>query len=246
MVNYDKPIPKNEFEMENWKLIPIIENQEMLVSIKDVSKDLEKILTVPKYFLQEIDGSTSDLFLRETAANLLIQASMLLPKGYQLVIWDGWRSLKVQYALFEKYKTELRRAHPNLDEEAIMCKASAFVSIPSNDPTSPPPHNTGGAIDLSISDNNILLNMGTKFDDFSEKANTRYYEKYTVDNKIPKTISVPLHNRRLLYSVMTEVGFTNYPSEWWHYDYGNQFWASASGNNNAFYGPISPDGYHNS
>ena len=24
---------------------------------------------------------------------------------------------------------------------------------------------------------------------------------------------------------MTSVGFTNLPSEWWHYDYGNANWA---------------------
>lgn len=32
-------------------------------------------------------------------------------------------------------------------------------------------------------------------------------------------------NRRLLYKIMTEAGFTNLPSEWWHYDYGDRFWA---------------------
>jgi D-alanyl-D-alanine dipeptidase len=24
---------------------------------------------------------------------------------------------------------------------------------------------------------------------------------------------------------MHELGFTNYPEEWWHFDYGNQFYA---------------------
>ena len=26
-------------------------------------------------------------------------------------------------------------------------------------------------------------------------------------------------------NVMTKAGFTNLPSEWWHYDYGDRFWA---------------------
>ena len=32
-------------------------------------------------------------------------------------------------------------------------------------------------------------------------------------------------NRRLLYNTMVGQGFTNLPSEWWHFDYGNRFWA---------------------
>lgn len=29
----------------------------------------------------------------------------------------------------------------------------------------------------------------------------------------------------MLYNVMKAVGFTNLPSEWWHYDYGDDKWA---------------------
>ncbi len=36
---------------------------------------------------------------------------------------------------------------------------------------------------------------------------------------------------------MIEKGFTNYPMEWWHYDYGNQFWAKIKGVN-AIYGRV--------
>ena len=28
----------------------------------------------------------------------------------------------------------------------------------------------------------------------------------------------------MLSNVMTEVGFTNFPSEWWHFDYGDEKW----------------------
>ena len=33
-------------------------------------------------------------------------------------------------------------------------------------------------------------------------------------------------NRRILYNAMLNVGFTNYPSEWWHYDFGDLFWGA--------------------
>ena len=58
--------------------------------------------------------------------------------------------------------------------------------------------------------------MGTGFDAFSKKTNTVYYEG--INNEIR-------NNRRLLYYTMIKAGFTNLPSEWWHYDYGDRFWA---------------------
>lgn len=42
----------------------------------------------------------------------------------------------------------------------------------------PSPHTTGGAIDLSLIDSSDnYLNLGTSFDDFNDKSNTRYYEQ---------------------------------------------------------------------
>lgn len=37
---------------------------------------------------------------------------------------------------------------------------------------------------------------------------------------------------------MTSVGFTNYPSEWWHYDYGDLFWAAEAGADCALFGGV--------
>ena len=59
--------------------------------------------------------------------------------------------------------------------------------------------------------------MGTKFDEFTSRTHTSYYED--------KENSVIKNNRRLLYNIMTSVGFTNMPSEWWHYDYLDRFYA---------------------
>ena len=62
--------------------------------------------------------------------------------------------------------------------------------------------------------------MGTGFDDFTEKSLTSHFESQSSDIR---------DNRRLLYRVMTEAGFTNYPLEWWHYDYGDSFWSYYTG-----------------
>ena len=62
--------------------------------------------------------------------------------------------------------------------------------------------------------------MGTAFDAFTPLAATAALE----GEDCPVAA-----NRRLLYTAMTAVGFTNYPEEWWHYDYGDLFWAAMTG-----------------
>ena len=96
---------------------------------------------------------------------------------------------------------------------------SRYVSYPENNVLLPPVHTTGGAVDLTLIDSDgNELDMGTEFDSFSEAASTAYYEQVGTDTKIRD-------NRRMLYNAMTGAGFTNLPSEWWHYDFGDRFWA---------------------
>lgn len=59
--------------------------------------------------------------------------------------------------------------------------------------------------------------MGTGFDSFSDKTRTDYYETNSIDLNIR-------NNRRILYNAMISAGFTNLPSEWWHFDFGDRFW----------------------
>ncbi|MCI8384343.1 MAG: M15 family metallopeptidase [Clostridia bacterium] len=83
----------------------------------------------------------------------------------------------------------------------------------------PPLHTTGGSVDLTITDlvTGKDLDFGIEFDDFSDLTNTSLYEKENLDGLVRD-------KRRLLYNIMVESGFTNLPSEVWHYDYGNRSW----------------------
>ncbi len=45
-------------------------------------------------------------------------------------------------------------------------------------------------------------------------------------------------HRRLLYHAMLDAGFSNLPSEWWHYDFGDQLWAWHTGATQALFGPV--------
>jgi len=89
-----------------------------------------------------------------------------------------------------------------------------------------------------------MLDMGVAFDQVAlderkrDKTALRYYEKkLEEDGFLPAEDYEPLRNRRLLYNIMTSVGFTFYPDEPWHADLYNKFWAQQSGQN-ARYGFI--------
>jgi D-alanyl-D-alanine dipeptidase len=168
---------------------------------------------------------------------MLIAASQKLPDSLRVVVWDAWRPIRVQRTLFDKYLTILRQEYPDMNEKDLAARASVFVALPSDDVRCPSPHNTGGAVDVSIiKENGEYLEMGTDFDDFSPSAHTRYFENIVLNDAVSSKELVYLQNRRLLYFAMTSVGFANYPEEWWHYDYGNQFWASVLGQPVAIYG----------
>jgi len=67
------------------------------------------------------------------------------------------------------------------------------------------------------------LDMGASFDGLSSLAHTDQLE-HALYNGCIKGDNLALKNRRLLYWVMTEAGLEDYPSEYWHFDFGNQMY----------------------
>ncbi len=126
-------------------------------------------------------------FLLEAAADKLLDAITIAKKlGYHFKIFDAYRPSYVQEALWE--------FDPNPN----------FLS----DPKKGSPHTKGIAIDLTLTDlQGNELEMGTKFDDFTEKA-------YHLSKDLDKQVRF---NRHLLLSIMTLAGFDFYHKEWWHY-----------------------------
>jgi len=201
--------------------IPITNNEEPFIKLNGLAQ--EKIIFEPAYYNRKIDGATKDFYLRQQTTKLLIEASLLLPDDLRIKIFDAWRPAMVQKNLYYGYYDALKGepGHQDKSSEELHALANKYVSFPSNSEYKPFLHSTGGAIDLTIADrygNN--MEMGTEFDDFNEKSNTDYFEKYSTENS-----DVIKKNRRILYNIMIDAGFTNYPNEWWHYDYGDVNWA---------------------
>lgn len=210
--------------IEGWKAIEIRECGELLVNVAEA---VPQILINPQYFKQGIQGSRKEVFLRLGVVERLVAATQYLPKGYKFLIWDGWRPLEVQQALFDEFYNWLEKENPELPEENLMDLTQTYVSLPSINPTKPSPHNTGGAVDLTLAYEDAReVPMGTEFDDFSARAATAYFEGKVNLTKQERSFR---NNRRILFYALIQAGFTNYREEWWHFDYGNQFWAVQNG-----------------
>ncbi|MDP5292551.1 M15 family metallopeptidase [Oceanimonas sp. CHS3-5] len=200
--------------------LPIVDNGDPLVPLGLVPPPLR---VYPAYFNLGVPGALTECYVRRSVVSRLQQAATMLPAGIELVVLDGWRPFRVQEYLFEALVDALKRRFPDEDEQALLVRARRFVAPPSLDETAPSPHLTGGAVDVCLCDGSgQLLNMGTDFDDISPWSYTAAFEAVAKPGPLEAEI---IENRRLLHSCMTRAGFTNLPSEWWHYDFGNQSWA---------------------
>jgi D-alanyl-D-alanine dipeptidase len=223
-----------------FKMVEINECGEAVVNTSGVHP---KIHVKSMYSEWGISGSLPSVYIREGVLNRLIAVAEDLPPSMHLLLLDGLRPVAVQQSLFDSYVESLIIKFPKLALEHLEFKAMDFVSKPSKNPLYPSTHATGGAIDLTLCDRNgVPLNLGTEFDDFSEKANTRYFENQ--DWQGATTLESDIESgmlRRVLFYAMTQQGFTNFPNEWWHYDFGNQWWGVLKGEKSK-YGYIELEG----
>ena len=105
---------------------------------------------------------------------------------------------------------------------------SRFVS-----PLAVAPHVAGAAVDLTLVDaTGEELDLGTPIDATPEQSGGRCYFAAEVG---PDARA----HRDLLARVLTRVGLVNYPTEWWHWSYGDRYWALTTGAPAALYGPVS-------
>ena len=214
------PIPTIKFP--SIKEYETEENGEQLVSLSVMG-----LLCESQYYMQGVAGALKDCYARKSVAYMLLRAQDYLPEGMKFKIYDAYRPIKVQQRLWDYFRTKMIYENPGMNDDEVDKRTEFFVSKPSYDIKRPSLHNTGGSVDLTIVDaNGKELDMGTKFDDFSDKTWTNHYEDSYIENETNEPVR---DNRRILYNAMIQAGFTNLPSEWWHYDYGTKFWAYFTG-----------------
>lgn len=229
-MDFNKPIPKADFP---FGLI-IVSNPSMDPFV--YLDDEFECDSAYNHWVEEdgmaVPGSSPSIMARKTVRDMLHVAEDLLPEGYHFRIYDAYRPVAIQQFFWDYYRAKFKDENPHLSEEELDNLTRTCVSMPSYNILRPAVHSTGGAVDLTIvGPDGEVLDMGTGFDEFVDATWTYAFEP---DSGMGLENPTARDNRRMLYNVMIEAGFTNLPSEWWHFDYGNGIWAQLS-NENAIY-----------
>ena len=200
----------------NLDKIPIRENHEAMVNLRDAC---------PHILVRPLNSSIKELRARASVAQRLNEAQAFLKEhaaGHQLVVVDAWRATKQQTRWHVFAKIVIRLAHPFWPSELVREAANKYVAAP--DAVAPPPHSTGGAIDLRLlGPENRDLSMGPR-------------RLASCHMEYKRLSPAQRHNRRLLRSALEQAGFSNYEEEWWHWSYGDSGWALRTNQLYAFYG----------
>ena len=189
--------------------IPAIENGEPLVEL----------------FTRGV-ATTGRQFARESVADRLALADTFLPAGIRLHVVEGLRPIDSQQEIYDGYRAELERLHPGISDHDVHVLASRFVS-----PIEVAPHVAGAAVDLTLVGAHGPLDLGTPIDATPEQSNGACFFAATNISREART------NRALLADVLTAAGLVNYPTEWWHWSYGDRYWAYTENHPAAVYGP---------
>jgi D-alanyl-D-alanine dipeptidase len=198
----------------------------------------------PPYY-HPAPGAVSEVLVREGVGRLLMAVNTrLAPVGLEVFVFDGWRPTAVQAYFHDQWLPgEMRRRLPGLPGQALQREVGKYWAAPSDDPARPAPHNTGGAVDLTLrwKDSGEQLWMGSLFDDASAVAGLDFMEKKLARGGVMAFSDEEARaNRRLLCHLMTAAGFALNPFEWWHYGYGERMWAQLGRRPFALYGPARP------
>jgi zinc D-Ala-D-Ala dipeptidase len=173
--------------------------------------------------------SPAGALVRAGLADRLMAADLVLPRGLRLRVVEGHRPVDQQRAIIASYAAQVRAHHPGLDDAAQARLISRFVS-----PVDVAPHVAGAAVDLTLVDAcGEELDLGTPIDATPEDSDGRCYFAAAGIGADARA------HRELLATVLRGQGLVNYPTEWWHWSYGDRYWALLTGGRHALYSPIS-------
>ncbi|MEB3262889.1 MAG: M15 family metallopeptidase [Synechococcus sp.] len=241
--------------MRPWSSIPIHDCGEPLQALPP---GLLRLEPHPYQALGAPYGSAAGPFqLRSGVVERLLRAQGILQEReprWRLAIFDAWRPVAVQrFMVCHTVEEECRRLalepapalalieeqpEPGASEahRQVVATVGRFWAPPSDDPATPPPHSTGGAVDLTLaSADGTPLEMGGAIDALEAVSEPDHYrEAAGMDPTGPAAL---WHGRReQLRQAMEAAGFAQHPNEWWHFSHGDQLWAWQRGEGSARYG----------
>ncbi|MFC6062073.1 nitrilase-related carbon-nitrogen hydrolase [Streptomyces ochraceiscleroticus] len=199
--------------------VPVVECGEPLLDVRTAA---------PELLVSEIreDPVGAFAYLREGLVERLLRAQEALPDGLRLQLAEGYRPPALQRRYFEEYADELRAAHPEWPPARIRDAASQYVSPPEI-----APHSAGGAVDLLlVTAGGAEMDMGSPLNAGPEESAGACF------THAPGLSAEARANRRVLSTALARAGLVNYPTEWWHWSYGDRYWALMTGAEHCLYG----------
>ncbi len=127
------------------------------------------------------------LLLPQAAARLRAASARARAIGLRLRVFDAFRPVEAQWALWRAIEDKRFVADPRLGGV----------------------HPRGAAVDLTLEDaiSGEPLDMGTEFDDVTERS----------AHASPEASAEATRNRAVLLGLMTAAGWDHHGLEWWHY-----------------------------
>jgi D-alanyl-D-alanine dipeptidase len=208
-------------------IVLISDPRVLAIEVRDCGEPLVDLRATVRVDDRRGDADGAFARVRSGVAARLLEAQRLLPGGYALMVIEAFRPAPLQRRLYDGYAAELRRAFPEWTEPEIHRAASRWVA-----PVANAPHTAGAAVDLTLaSTDGTELDLGCPEAATPEQSAGACY----MDAEIPAEARA---NREVLRAAMAGAGFVNYPTEWWHWSYGDRYWAFVRGRRAAVYGAV--------
>jgi D-alanyl-D-alanine dipeptidase len=203
--------------------IKIEDNGEPLVDFREHCPKL--LLDRPRFRYRR------EHLVRLGVAQRLREATENLPEPFRISIIEGWRAPLIQKRMYlAVWNTSIER-HPEWTD-AVRRRFVNRWTAPIHGKV-PPPHTTGAAIDVVLTDpEGEPMDLSSPFEPTDIRC-------FVTDS--PGLSNTALLHRQILKKALEDAGLTNYPSEYWHYSYGDQGWAYRGGHPYALYNQIVPD-----
>lgn len=236
--------------MRPWNPLPILDCGEPLLP---VPASLLRLEPHPYQSLGAPYGPGGGPFqLREGVVARLLLAQQQLQRHHpslRLAIFDGWRPLAVQAFMVEHAigqtcaQRGLNPADAGPALAAVVAEVGRFWAPPNPDPLAPPPHSTGGAVDLTLAfaETAQPLDMGGAIDTIGAVSEPDHWleQAQACGDPLQCRAYERWHGHRCwLREAMAAAGFCQHPNEWWHFSYGDQLWAWRAGQAQAIYGRL--------
>jgi len=163
-------------------------------------------------------------FVRKRVAEMVHQATLLIPDGIRLGLVEGWRPIERQQRIYDFLWKCAVEAYPNRDHAALRRTVCRWVAP--TDQKAPPGHCTGAAVDVWLLDGE-----GKEMNVWAP------YSRFEASPMFTLGLTEEAHKLRMtLYNAMMSVGFSNCRDEWWHYSYGDAGYAVRTAQTTCVYG----------